>query len=751
MEQDDSQHQAYRLTGERLGKFVILSELGRGSMGVVYEALQEDLKRKVALKILPANIALDAKQVRRFRREAESAAKLHHDNIIPIFEVGEIDNTHYFTMALIDGRHFGAVGRRDRAWIMEASRITRDAARGLAHAHENNVIHRDIKPSNLILDRSGRVFVTDFGLARLTESASLTSTDAIVGTPKYMSPEQILPGQRVLDGRADIYSLGATLYEVITGRPPIDAPSVQAFISAVLEDRPPNPRKFNREIPHDLATIILRCLEKDPDDRYAKMGDLADDLDRFLAGERIRAKPKGSLALAYEVLRRHRVISALSALSLIAVVALLLVMGRSTQVERDLDLQTEIAGIEQEKDEDLAIERAETLLKRAPARPEVEAALRNAYLRRANSILNADQLDAERALADLQRAGQAGTLWHLMMLLETSRFDEARAEAERLGDSDPARIVTLARLDIENHAYEQAIRRLGEPGEDSHAFHLLTRAVARRGLALQRRGEDAAEAEKLLREAEADLSDAARRSMNSSQIWLRTRIQVLQREIRGMLGYESNITDLAGAFGGVAQEAMRNLTAFWTRMTQGEAGNARDFVLRVLNLAGERAETLPVVLERSARQRLATTREAAEVVKANLLLAVAQMSAGTPQEAEAALQQAEDMNLAALMPYIYWGKSLLSRSEEDLAKALEWGALAIESALGSPGSLEPRPLIRNLLLLWEEAVKRNDREQARIAASYAEDLLKRRPELAEGFREPFDRLRAFASPSTPPR
>ena len=181
MDRDDGQDEAYRLAGDRLGKFVILGELGRGSMGVVYEAFQEDLKRKVAVKVLPANIALDGKQVRRFRREAESASRLRHEQIIPIYEIGEFEGTHYFAMELVDGRPFGEGLGRDREAVREAARLARDAALGLAHAHERGVVHRDIKPGNLLVDRNGRLVVADFGLARLSESASLTSTDAIVG------------------------------------------------------------------------------------------------------------------------------------------------------------------------------------------------------------------------------------------------------------------------------------------------------------------------------------------------------------------------------------------------------------------------------------------------------------------------------------------------------------------------------------------------------------------------------------------
>ncbi|MHC4493602.1 MAG: serine/threonine-protein kinase, partial [Planctomycetota bacterium] len=380
MPEETPRDDAFHLAGDRLGKFIILSELGRGSMGVVYEALQEDLKRKVALKILPANITLDARQVRRFHREAESVARLRHDNVIQIYEVGEIDQTHYFAMELVDGQPLSGAPGRDKDSVLHAARIAMQAARGLAHAHERGVIHRDIKPSNLLLDRTGRVVVTDFGLARLTDSASLTSTDAIVGTPKYMSPEQILPGTRPLDGRTDVYSLGATLFHVIAGRPPFEAPSVQAFIRSIMEDRAPSPRRFNRQIPHDLATIILRCLEKDPADRYAGASQLADDIERLLAGERIHAKPKGLLALSYEAVRRHRIIASFSAVALVGLV-LILILGGQVDILRDLD------EIRDQADLDVAVQRIEELAQRRPDDERVQRARRDIYHERAQGGL----------------------------------------------------------------------------------------------------------------------------------------------------------------------------------------------------------------------------------------------------------------------------------------------------------------------------------------------------------------------------
>jgi len=749
MSAEESKDEALRPLGERLGKFVILSELGRGAMGVVYEAFQEDLKRKVALKVLPANIALDAKQVRRFKREAESAAKLHHDNIVPIFEVGEIDDTHYFTMAVIDGRSFGEGRSRDREAVREAARIVRDAARGLAHAHENHVIHRDIKPSNLLLDRSGRVYVTDFGLARLTESASLTSTDAIVGTPKYMSPEQILARPEGLDGRADVYSLGATLYEVIAGRPPIEAPTVQAFIAAVLEQRPPNPRRFNREIPHDLATIVLRCLEKSPDDRYAAMRDLADDLDRFLAGERIVARPKRLVARAFETVRRHKVMAALAALSLVATTAVLVLSGSQR-------IQRLVAEVREEKDLDVAVEKAERLKADYPRRAEVEQAVRGAYARRAAASLASDDAPADQTLRDLERAGEAGSFWGLVLLAETQRIDEARAAAAALPENDPTRRLLLALCDVAERQYGRAIERLGPLGDDAHPMAHLALGEARLGLAVAAQSAVPPEtmaAERHLKDGERALLDASRLAVKGPERWLVARIQVALSEVRTRMGVSSGLGELTTILGGVAQEALRNLTGFWSRMTKRETDVAREFVTSTLAAAGERTETLPAALELHAKERLRSAADPAEIVKANLVLAVANMSVGLLPAAAAALDDAEGVPSApdAMLPYVHWGRSLLRRAQDDLTAAVRTALIALDHAAVAEGFQHEKALFRSALVLWDEAARRNAVDPAVAeAASYLAGWLRGREGGADAPADLLARLSA-ASPRVPPR
>ena len=347
------------------------------------------------------------KQVRRFRREAESVARLNHPNVIQIFEVGQIEGTHYFAMELVDGAPFGSQSfLRDRAFIDEAARIVRDAARGVGHAHEMGVVHRDMKPSNLLVDRNGRVIVTDFGLARISESTSLTSTDAIVGTPKYMAPEQILPGTYTLDGRCDVYGLGATLYEGVCGTPPLDAPSVQAFLKAILEGAPGLAAQEKPAGPHDLSTIIMRCLEKQPGERYASAEALAEDLDRYLNGERIVARPKGLAKRGLAFVIRHKAVAALVGVAVAGLVLTATLSRELGSTKKTSELRAEVATLLKQSD----LDALEELGRRHPDDSVVTGALATLRERRAMELLDSPRGEIDRhfgrILELLELAGQ---------------------------------------------------------------------------------------------------------------------------------------------------------------------------------------------------------------------------------------------------------------------------------------------------------------------------------------------------------
>jgi len=278
-----------------LGEYRIIREIGRGGMGVVYEAEQTSLHRPVALKVLRFGVVADEEAMKRFRREAETVARLHHTNIVPIFAIGSENGVHYYAMQLIDGRSLAEVlAESQRSGTPpSADNVARwglQAAEALGHAHERGVIHRDIKPSNLLLDREGQVWLTDFGLAKRADEATLTVHGTLMGTPRYMSPEQAAALQQPVDRRTDIYSLGASLFELATGRPVFESTAPHLVVAQILTEEPALPRQFRPELPRDLETIILKCLAKEPGQRYQTAHALANDLRAVLEGRPIAAR-----------------------------------------------------------------------------------------------------------------------------------------------------------------------------------------------------------------------------------------------------------------------------------------------------------------------------------------------------------------------------------------------------------------------------------------------------------------------------
>jgi WD40 repeat protein/predicted Ser/Thr protein kinase len=305
------------------GDYELIRELARGGMGVVYEVRQVSLDRVLALKMILAGRLADESDVRRFRLEAEAAARLDHPNIVPIHEVGEHEGRHYFSMKLIDG---GRLSDRIPAMIAdprEAARVVAVVARAIHYAHRRGILHRDLKPSNILLDREGRPHITDFGLARRVEGGSdLTASGAIVGTPSYMAPEQAEGRRERVTTATDVHGLGAILYELISGRPPYRGETVLETLRQVREHEPARPRSLRPGADRDLETIALKCLEKDPDRRYASAEALADDLDRWLSGQPIRARSSSRAERAIKWARRRPTAAALLAVGAVAIIAL---------------------------------------------------------------------------------------------------------------------------------------------------------------------------------------------------------------------------------------------------------------------------------------------------------------------------------------------------------------------------------------------------------------------------------------------
>jgi len=333
--------------GQHLGEYRIVSEIGRGGMGVVYQAVQTSLNRQVALKVLASGALLSENALTRFTREATLAASLHHTNIVPVYAVGNEQEIHYYAMQYIEGQSLsefmkeraGADAAPGGEYFEQIAAWGRQAADALAYAHGKGIRHRDIKPSNLLIDRSRNLWITDFGLARADSDATITQSGDVIGTARYMSPEQARGGKSVLDERTDIYSLGATLYELLALKPAFDGESRDQILGEIIRAEPIPLRRVRRSIPRDLETIVAKCMEKERHRRYATAADLAEDCRRVVAGEPIRARRTPFLIKAARYLGRHRTaaVGILVVAVLVVVSYLLMLQLRHGQGERLVD------------------------------------------------------------------------------------------------------------------------------------------------------------------------------------------------------------------------------------------------------------------------------------------------------------------------------------------------------------------------------------------------------------------------------
>jgi hypothetical protein len=439
----------------RLGDFEITREIGRGGMGVVYEARQVSLNRKVALKVLSGGLGLTPKAVQRFRREAEAAAKLHHTNIVPVYATGEEEGTHFYAMELIDGpsldhviRLLKASGgrqppgpeslaeRKDRGddahrspeleatgpYVAEPGRISTlsasslssdghyfdtvarmvaEVADALEYAHEQGVIHRDIKPSNLLLSPAGRLSINDFGLARMLEQPGMTLTGEFVGTPAYMSPEQITAGRAPLNHRTDIYSLGATLYELLTLQRPFLGERRDEVIAQIMHKEPKPPRRINRRVPIDLETICMKALEKDPDRRYQTAGAMAEDLRRYVNRFAISARRVGPVGRLVKWVRRRPALAA--ALACVAVAVSVAAFFAHAAYKSEQQRRDEVRTIQRE----------------------------NALEKALAAAMGGDLEKAESAISEAEGLGSSPAQAHMVRgLVAFNRGDHGRALAE---------------------------------------------------------------------------------------------------------------------------------------------------------------------------------------------------------------------------------------------------------------------------------------------------------------------------------
>ncbi len=306
------------------GSYQVLEEVARGGMGIVYRARQSKPARVVALKVLSLGRFAGQAELDRFRQETEAAAALDHPNIVPIYEVGEVEGRPYFTMPYFAGGNLAAQIPRLLDDPRAAITLLASVARAVHHAHQRGILHRDLKPSNILLDDLGVPHVTDFGLAKpLAADARLTVSGATLGTPGYMAPEQALGDSKHVTTAADLFSLGAILYELLTGRPPFQGETPLAILRKTTDENPPSPRALRKMVDRDLETICLKCLAKAPARRYSSAAALADDFECWLRHEPVSARPPSRLDRVAHQVRRHPVRTGLVGLGALAVLLFL--------------------------------------------------------------------------------------------------------------------------------------------------------------------------------------------------------------------------------------------------------------------------------------------------------------------------------------------------------------------------------------------------------------------------------------------
>jgi len=450
------------------GDYEIVREIARGGMGVVFQARQNSLNRPVALKMILAGQLADDTDVRRFYIEAEAAANLDHPGIVPIYEVGQHEGQHYFSMGFVEGQSLSQRLARGLLPAREAAELIRRVSEAIEYAHRRGVIHRDLKPANILLDANGDPRVTDFGLAKKVQGDSgLTGSGQIMGTPSYMPPEQARGKRGDVGPAADVYALGATLYALVTGRPPFQAASVMDTVIQVISEDPVPPRRLNVSVPRDLETICLKCLEKERSRRYGSAAALGEDLRRFLVGEPVLARPVSQVERGWRWCKRNpwlagAIGSAAALLVAVAVLSLRYAADRNRAATKiaglaaDLKKENQIANDEARRASDEA-RRANVEAQRAEER---EVLAIDAVKKFRDAVHTHPELKNHPELDSLRKALLKEPLAFFQMLRDQLQADRdaSSGNLKRLADAN----FDLARTTEEIGSIPDAIRSYAE-------------------------------------------------------------------------------------------------------------------------------------------------------------------------------------------------------------------------------------------------------------------------------------------------
>lgn len=516
-----------------IGDFRIKRVIGRGGMGTVFEAQQLSLNRRVALKVLPSHLSYSEESILKFRREAEAGGRQTHPGIVAIYAVGEHEGIHYIAQEYVEGgetlsdrlNKIRKDGVQPPGYFRAAAKFISRVADSLQHAHDSGVFHRDIKPSNILLTREGRPKVTDFGLAKVEDALALSRTGELAGTPYYMSPEQAMSIKSGIDKRTDIYSLGVTLYELLTLRRPFEGKTSHEVLKKIMLFEPAEPLKVNSRVARDLSVICLKAMEKDPDHRYQTMQDFADDLRRFTSGEVIHAKPAGLWIRTTKRIKRNPAKSTAVGLGVLALILSVVVLPWIiVKLEREKLAAVEQERAEKELEADKAIAIKEFFIKiMATGNPFTRGERRHGIgytvveaLEEASQLIDSEFADQPLIKASIQQS--MGTTYFALGSLTPAREHLTAAfetMKKNLGESDPETLAAMSRLacvlselgddDKAEKMLQFVIDELGaEPGGDQGETLL---AMINLALLKGRRG-DFDESEKIYRKV-LEIGDAS--------------------------------------------------------------------------------------------------------------------------------------------------------------------------------------------------------------------------------------------------